>query len=430
MNYNDRIKPNTEFVIYHPSILTNDDIERLNHLYLPIIGLESSMVYLYFHHLKNDDAKLTINLHHTLLDGLGTTLSMLQSSIEKLEAVGLIKTYQSKKEHDDLLIYELQVPLYAADFFNDTILSFYLHRKIGNDAYKQRLERFSYPDRPLDIVDISKTFDEVFDTKELESVQVSMPNQRRQQVSTGVNIDPESFDFEVLFTHLKGTQIDRQFFDKKTRLLIAELAILFNLNAYDIKLILMESTSPQFGIDKRKLKQNARKFYQREHKNKGASNKSQSVTGDGYFDKLETINPLDRIATVRQRAPHDEDLKIITELLTSFSFTYGAINVLLEYVYQQLDGKLPYNYVMTIANKWYESGVTDAQDALKEIQSFKSNHEKSKSSKVYSKKDRPGEVRPDWMDEPNDEKQEESKTTDDVVDDEFDELMRYFKKGE
>ena len=85
---------------------------------------------------------------------------------------------------------------------------------------------------------------------------------------------------------------------------------------------------------------------------------------------------------------------------------------------------------MTIANKWYESGVTDAQDALKEIQSFKSNHEKSKSSKVYSKKDRPGEVRPDWMDEPNDEKQEESKTTDDVVDDEFDELMRYFKKGE
>lgn len=430
MNYNERIKPNTEFMIYHPSILTNNDIERLNHLYLPIIGLESSMVYLYFHHLKNDDAKLTINLHHTLLDGLGTTLSILQSSIEKLEAVGLIKTYKSKKEHDDLLIYELHVPLSSADFFNDTILSFYLHRKIGNDAYKLQLERFSYPERPKDVVNISKTFDEVFNTSELESVQVSVPKQRRQQMSTGVNIDPESFDFEVLFTHLKGTKVDRQFFDKKTRLLIAELAILFNLNAYDIKLILMDSTSPQFGIDKRKLKQNARKYYQREQKSDGAMTSKQSASGESYFDKLETINPLDRIATVRQQAPHDEDLKIITELLTGFSFSYGAINVLLEYVYQQLEGKLPYNYVMTIANRWYESGVTDAQDALKEIQNFKDKQEKFKTPKVYSKKDRPGEVRPDWMDEPVKEKRDDTIESNDVLDDEFDELMRYFKKGE
>lgn len=432
MNYNEQIKPNTDFMIYHPSELNNGDIERLNHLYLPIVGSEAIMTFLYFNHFKTDNETLSINLHHTLLDGLSTTLSKLQLSIERLEAVGLVKTYQSTKEHDDLLIYALQLPMSAAEFFNDTILSFYLHRKVGKDAYRVLLERFTYPKLPSHVVEISKTFKEVFDTTDVESVSMTSPNLRSQSVSQGVNIDPDDFDFDVLFTHLKGTKIDRSFFDKKSRLLIAQLSLLFKLNAYDMKLILMDSTSTQFGIDARKLKQNARKYYQRENKNRlpNVSGQSKEETSDNYFDKLEMINPLDRIATVRQHAPHDEDLKIITELLTRFSFTHGAINVLLEYVYQQLDGELPYSYVIKIASNWHEAGVTNAQDALKEIQSFKEKQEKFKTSKTYSKKDRPGEVRPAWLDQQTDDNNTEGSQASVDADEEFDALLNYFKKGE
>lgn len=438
MNLNERIKPNTEFMIYHPSELSSNDIERLNHLYLPLVGSETMMTYLYFNNVRQNKDSLSISLHHTLLDGLNTTLSALQSSIEKLEAVGLLKTYKSSKAHDDLLIYELYVPMKSADFFDDTILSFYLHRQIGSDAYKVLLERFKYPSLPSDIVDVSKTFNEVFDTTDVERVSMTVPTQRYQRNSSGVNVDPDSFDFDVLFTHLKGTKIDRQFFDKKTRLLITQLAVLFNLNAYDMKVILMDSTSTQYGIDARKLKQNARKYYQRENNNRlpnvTANETETEGESDSYFSRLEKINPLDRIRTIRQHEPRDEDLKTITELLTRFTFTHGAINVLMEYVYQQLEGDMPYSYVVKIANNWSESGVTNAEDALKEIQSFKTKQENYRMKKVYSKKDRPGEVRPAWL-----EQKDEAKTTssesdtndiDETSDGEFEELLNYFKKGE
>lgn len=153
---------------------------------------------------------------------------------------------------------------------------------------------------------------------------------------------------------------------------------------------------------------------------------------DAYFERLEGINPLDRITTIRQHKPTEEDLKIVTELLTRFSFTNGAINVLIEYVYQQLEGEIPFNYVMTVAKTWQESGVSNAQDALSEVQQFKERQTKYKKKQSYSKKDRPGEVRPEWLDQVDAQNAEPDADEPDENEDnnEFDTLLNYFKKGE
>ena len=87
---------------------------------------------------------------------------------------------------------------------------------------------------------------------------------------------------------------------------------------------------------------------------------------------------------------------------------------------------------MTVAKSWKENGVSNAQDALGEVEQFKARQTKYKQKQTYSKKDRPGEVRPSWLDE----KQagntdiENRETGQQVDNDEFETLLNYFKKGE
>lgn len=48
MKFNERLKPNTEFIVYQPGTLSNDSYEILNALYLPVIGTEASVfIYIY-----------------------------------------------------------------------------------------------------------------------------------------------------------------------------------------------------------------------------------------------------------------------------------------------------------------------------------------------------------------------------------------------
>lgn len=435
MNINERIKPNTEFMIYKPNQISSEHFQILNHLYLPIIGPETLMTYVYFYHLNPDNEPFNFQLHRVLLDGLNVTISDLESYTNRLEAIGLMKTYQSTREHDDVLMYELLLPLTPELFFKDTMLSFYLHRQVGSASYKILTERFSYPKRPDGFVEISKKFSDVFETDDANLSISDVPSQRHEIKSTGPNVDMDDFDFDVLFTHLKGTKIDRQFFDTETKLLIVKLSVLFKLNAYDMKHILLECTDARGGIDHRKLKSAARKYFQREQKTvrkKPEASKQVPEQKDAYFERLEGINPLDRITTIRQHKPTEEDLKIVTELLTRFSFTNGAINVLIEYVYQQLEGEIPFNYVMTVAKTWQESGVSNAQDALSEVQQFKERQTKYKKKQSYSKKDRPGEVRPEWLDQVDAQNAEPDADEPDENEDnnEFDTLLNYFKKGE
>src|SRR5699024_11960681 len=109
-------------------------------------------------------------------------------------------------------------------------------------------------------------FTEVFYHSRDATFRTPNDNFKQRDVSRGPSIDLDDFDFDVLFTHLKGTRIDKQFFTKEVKMLVVQLSQLFKLNAYDIKQILLQSTSPQFGIDKERLKTEARKYRSEERR--------------------------------------------------------------------------------------------------------------------------------------------------------------------
>jgi replication initiation and membrane attachment protein len=420
MNFNERLKPNTEFIVYVPMRLSEDHREVLNQLYLPILQADVMMAYFYLHESSNHFEPLSRRFHKEIMDALSIPLSEFMKTLEKLEGIGLVRTYVSNEAHEDLFIYELLSPMSAEAFLKDPMMSMYLYGKIGPEQFKVKKNRLSYPTLPSNVSDVTKKFTEVFRHAEQHSFVTPQEDFRKDVISTGANVDMDDFDFEVLYTHLKGTKIDKKFFNREVRMLIVKLSVLFNLNAYDMKKILLNSTNQYRGIDKEKLKYEARSYYQKEYNQPlpslisdnekeilQTSNEEAGNSVDGYITALNYINPLDRLNDLRSYSPSDTDIKLVTDIIASTHLTNGVINVLLEYVYQIQEGELPVPYTMKIARDWQTKGYQTAEEAYQSVVDYKREQEKRRTKR--NPKLREGEKKPYWMDK---EKTEDSKPVD------------------
>src|SRR5699024_8951414 len=135
MKFNERLKPNTEFIVYQPGTLSEDNYEVLNALYLPVIGTEAFGIYLYLFESTTVYDNLAVRFHRELMDELSLNLSDFETSLDKLEAIGLVRTYVSNKEHDDLFVYRLLQPLTPEMYFKDPMLSMYLYSQVGSAKF-------------------------------------------------------------------------------------------------------------------------------------------------------------------------------------------------------------------------------------------------------------------------------------------------------
>lgn len=403
MKFNERLKPNTEFIVYQPGTLSDDNYEVLNALYLPIIGTEAFGIYLYLFESTKVYDKLAVRFHRELMDELSLNLSDFETSLDKLEAIGLVRTYVSNKEHDDLFVYRLLQPLTPEMYFKDPMLSMYLYSQVGSAKFNDKKDRLIYPELPGDLTEVTKKFTEVFYHARDAKFRTPDEHFKQNDTSRGPSIDLDDFDFEVLYTHLKGTRIDKQFFTKEVKKLVVQLSQLFKLNAYDIKQILLQSSSPQFGIDKERLKTEARKYYQKEYgeviPSFTTAEEAVRPSGDeSYLDSLDKVSPLDRINDLRNYKPSENDLKVVTELIVKTGLENGVLNVLMEYAIQMKEGDLPLRYVMTIAENWEKEGYRTAAEAYQSIMEFREAQEEKRRKRQF-KYAGPGEEQPAWLKE-------------------------------
>ena len=400
MKFNQRLKPNTEFIVYKTYQLSSDHRTILSDLYLPLIGTGAFSLYFYLHESTRDDNVLKIRFHREVIDELNTTLSELTTYLDKLEGIGLIRSYMSTEEHADRFVYRLASPLSAEKFFKDPMLSMYLFSQIGTVKFNDKKERLTYPDLPDNLTEVTKKFTDVYHQTNDHNFTVPNEQFKEENTSRGPTVDLDDFDFEVLFTHLKGTRVDKKFFTKEASRLIVQLSDLFSLNAYDLKQILLASTSPQFGIDLETLKREARKYYQKESGKSVPTftqqEKNEEMENLSYFERLDRVSPLDRINDLRHHQVSENDLKVVTEVIVKTTLENGVINILLEYALQMKDGELPLRYVMTIAENWQKEGFRTAEEAYKSIMDFRDSQAERRKKKSYNKGNS-GESEPAWL---------------------------------
>ena len=155
--------PLDNFYVVNKTILDDQDRLTLTLLYQPIIGSIAVSLYLtLWSFLDKNKITSTSNTHNDLVVSMQLKLEDIKEAKDKLEAIGLIKTYLKKGDVNNY-VYELYGPLSAFEFINNPILNTALYNNINKKEYKRIIDLFSMPKIDLKgYQDISCSFNDVY----------------------------------------------------------------------------------------------------------------------------------------------------------------------------------------------------------------------------------------------------------------------------
>lgn len=427
---NSSLLPADIYQVVNKSLLNEDDKLILTMLYMPIIGNLAITLYLSLFNELKANGYISVELtHHHLITNLNTNIKEIKESREKLEGIGLLKTYYMEGSINSY-IYELYSPISANEFFSHPIFNMVLYNNLGKEEYNRVLNYFKIPNVDLKgYVDITKPFDMTFKSKNFTNYELENPEIiKKEKLKLNYTYD---FDFDLLISSIPKEILNDKALNKVVKELIRDLAFLYNVDSYEMIELIKVSLNEKGMIDKELLRKNVRKFYQYNNDGKLPSLifKTQaahlrSPKGDNsdrgrMIRVFETVSPYDFLKTKNKGVkPVERDMKILESLIVDMKLNPAVVNVLVDYVLRTNNNRLTKAYIETIASQWKRLGVETAKEAMDVAKKEHLKYKKSKS-KTYSKKE---EVIPSWFDKDI----KSGKLTEEELS-EFNELVKEFK---
>jgi len=390
--------PADTYIVKNCTILNNEARFILTKLYQPIIG--STAINLYFTLWGNLDSSQIISTeytHHNLMSNMRIKLDDILESREKLEAIGLLKTY-IKEGNINNYIYELYSPLGPKEFIDNPILSSALESNIGKNEYKKVIKLFMVPKVDLTgYEEITSSFNSTFGVT--DSLPLDTSNIRKvKQVDLIVD---EKVDLNNVLSMIPEEVLNHKSITKATKSLIYKLSFVYDLSDEDLSDLIRNSINEKHIIDKKLLRENCQNYYMFEHKGKSPSlmYKKQpeylrkSISDNSKKTKMiytfETTTPYEFLSGKNKGIkPSKSDLSVVETLLVDYDLTPGVVNVLIDYVLRINNNKLTKNFVLTIASQWKRSNIKTVEDAMNFCR--KENKTKTRSKQIKT------EVKPNW----------------------------------
>ena len=132
---NVNILPADTYSVINKTIITDVDKKIVSMLYQPIIGFTAvSLYYSLISDLEKSELISDDLTHYHLMATMQLSLEDIMVAREKLEAIGLIKTY-IKKDNINQLVYLLYSPVSPNEFFNHPVLNIVLYNNLGKKEY-------------------------------------------------------------------------------------------------------------------------------------------------------------------------------------------------------------------------------------------------------------------------------------------------------
>lgn len=407
--------PADTYIVKNATILNNESRFVLIKLYQPIIG--SVAINLYFTLWSNLDASQIISTeytHHSLMAEMRIKLEDILEAREKLEAIGLLKTYL-KKGNINNYVYELYSPLEPDEFIDNPILVTTLISNIGKIEYERILNIFKIPTMSLkEYTDVSSSFSDTFEvTNDLE-IGDTKNIRRVKQVDLVVD---EKIDLNGLLSLIPSEILNHRLITNDTRSLIYKLSYIYNLDEDELSELIRNSVNEKKIIDKDLLRKNCHNYYTFEHQNmtpsliyKKQPEYLRNKAGDGtrkskQIYTFETISPYEFLTGKNKGIkPSKHDLLLIETLMIDYDLPPGVVNVLIDYVLRINDNKLTKNFILSIASQWKRSGIKTVPEAMAICKKENKNKVKVKTVKK--------EEKPDWF---NKKFEENIATSDDIA---------------
>ncbi len=401
------------YTVINKTILNDIDRKTLTMLYQPIIG--QAPISLYFTLWTDLDKTEIMSIdftHHHLMASMQLKLSDIEKAREKLEAMGLLKSYFKKGDINNY-IYQLYSPLNSSEFLNDPILNVLLYSNVGSTEYNRIVNYFKIPKINLvDFEDITTSFSEVFQTNH-GNLPESHSETIKSKISNNINIE-ELVDFDLIISSIPKNILNARAFDSRTKTLINKLAFLYGLDNLYMTNIVRGCLNDKGCIDKTKLRKACRNHYQfensdnlpkliyrsqPEHLRKDISNNSKRSE---IINKFETLSPYEFLtARYNNSNPTNRDKLLIETLMVEQELNAGVVNVLIDYVLKINNNKLNRNFIETIAGHWKRSNIKTVAEAMGQAEKeHKKYKKKATDIPVRAKKE---EKLPDWFGQQIDE---------------------------
>lgn len=420
MTYFGKILAIDGFRVMLCSSLPQNYAASLYHLYQPLLGIEA--INLYETLVKEadlmEDLAIEKQTHHTLMSQLNLPLNKIYEARLKLEAVGLLRTYEMESDSSKLFTYEIIPPFAPEQFFQDVMLSELLLRQIGERRFSQ-LKNHHVKGMDVDKgSEITKPFHEVFETYEPKQTATAQTTETIQR-EPEMRLNP--VDFKTLREALKQRNLPvAKILTETNERIITQLANLYDLETYEIENALLWALTEQHMLDVDQFHAACLDYFK--NKQKGSTvkltfklddRKKKQTTAmkhegsrlERLIEHFETITPRQLLEDLSEgNYAAEQDLKMIGDIMLKQGLPLSVMNVLIHYALLQTDNKLSRPYIEKIASHWSRAKLKTAREAIefatKQIKASKRPHKQSYSKKQAKK----NEVIPDWFFERNIEK--------------------------
>lgn len=420
--------PIDRYLVTSNGLLHEYDRKVLTFLYQPLIGSTCLSLYMtLWAELEENILWSESSTHHLLMNLLSVNLKDIYEARLMLEGIGLLKTYVKTDESGRSFIYEIHPPLNPEQFFLDGMLNIYLYRKIGKTHFSRLKRFFSIPKKPMeeDYLEVTRAFQDVFasatpgslqymqehaEDLEAESTQEFIGRQKQKPIQ----IDTNTFDFDMLMAGLNESLVPQKALTKKVKEVISNLAFLYGISPIEMKNFILGAINENDEIDIEDLRKGARNWYQFENydqlpslinRTQPAVHQVQLTEPKTQEEKLiryyETTPPIVIFKELSGGVePSVSNLKILEEVMIKYKLPPGVVNVLIEVVLRKTDMKFTKGFVESIASHWARLKIKSVKEAMeaarKEERSFKESKKTGKSTK---QKPIRTEVLPAWFDD-------------------------------
>lgn len=432
------ILPADTYTVINKTVINESDKKIVSMLYQPIIGFTAASLYFTFlDDLDKSSLMSEDQTHHHLMATMQLKLEDIVIAREKLEGIGLLKTYL-KKGSINQYAYLIFSPISANEFFNHPILNIVLYNNLGKKEYEKLLNYFKIPRINLkDYEEVTCNFDEVFESVKGNVIEMNEDITKRDSNNIELN---KGVDFNLLMSSIPDNLLNEKCFNKETKELINSLSFTYNLTTLDMQNLIRNSVNEKGMIDKTILRKSCRDYYQFDNNGNLPTliyNKQpdflKKPTGDSskwakMVYAFENLTPYQFLkAKYKGAEPTDRDKRLIESLLVDQKLNAGVVNVLIAYVLKINNEQLKKSYVETIAGQWKRLNIETVEEAMriteKEHKKIKKILEEKQTKPATTPK-KPKQVEnnvPAWFDKEN--TTEELTSNDQEAFDELDKIL-------
>lgn len=379
------ITVNDTYTISSESIVTSYDRKILNMLYQPIIGYQAFAVYLtLYSEVELDLLEVNENRFERIIKVMNIDLNTLQSSIDNLEGMGLLKSYQQKSDDFAKYHFKLYAPKAGNAFFEDVLFVSLLNRALENDDFLKTKLYFDKESFDLDdYINISSSFVKVYGSmNQFEPVNMK-PGEYKGRKESEIS---GNIDFDLLSKYLENYHLAHILKNKTVKHEIERIALTFNTDLSMLADLIMQCSNPQDNtVDFDELKRQAKLAYDlKQYKNIHEYIYYKNAEANNKYDKQSVYEFITYL--LKTKKVSDSMLQNCENILRDYDISNGIFNVIFEYSYN-VKNTINYNYIKAIISDWQNKGIDKVDSALLHLENIKTNA-KNKKSNSYNKYDK------------------------------------------